>query len=124
MTSPSANAHIEQAGANLAHAEWLLTTRSHDLTARQWAVTAIFYSALHAMTAHLLAQGVSVKSHTERVKAIMNPVHGVPLPVMQAYRRLEEKSRGARYELRVFATGDVRDLLDQELAIISAFAGM
>jgi hypothetical protein len=51
-----------QARANREHAEWLLASRPTDATAMQWAVTATFYSALHAISAYLLARGTRATS--------------------------------------------------------------
>ena len=124
MTIPSLNDHLTQARENRAHAEWLLTTNRTDPTALQWAVTATFYSALHGLTAYLMGQGVTSKSHRSREVALTAAGSGVPPSVIEAYRLLEEWSRGARYELWVFIPRDVRGLLDQELAAIAAFVGM
>ena len=51
-----------QARANREHAEWLLASRPTDATAMQWAVTATIYSALHAISAYLLARGTRATS--------------------------------------------------------------
>ena len=56
--------HLARARENRAHAEWLINERPTDPTAVQWAVTAVFYSALHGLTAYLMARGVNVSSHT------------------------------------------------------------
>jgi hypothetical protein len=124
MTVPTVNDYLVQARANRDHAEWLLAMRSADPTARQWAVTAMFYSALHGVTANLLSQGVGVRNHTERMRALMDPTSGVPRGVRSAYRALEVRSRGARYELRSFTAQEVRNLLDQELVAVAAFVGI
>lgn len=124
MTAPTANDHMAQARANLAHAEWLLTMNPTDPTARQWAATAAFYSALQAITSYLLAQGVTVNNHFERGQAIFDPANGVPRHIIRAYRRLEFRSRDARYNLRSFTLQDVRGLLNQELAAVAAFTGL
>lgn len=97
---------------------------SNDPTALQWAVTATFYSVLHALTAHLLSRGVRVWDHRMRSQAIADPINGVPVSIRDDYRLLERRSRQARYLLRRFARQSVRDLLDQELARIAAFTGM
>jgi hypothetical protein len=124
MSSPTPSEHLDQARDNRAHAEWLISVKPTDPTALQWATTAAFYSALHGLTAYLLARGWVVRSHTARVQALDDPNSGVPASVLDAYRMLEDLSRGARYELWVFTAQDVRDLLDQELAAIAAFPGM
>ena len=124
MSSPTPQDHLNQARANRDHAEWLLSTNARDPTARQWATTAAFYSALHALTAHLMTRGVQVWDHKTRAQAITNPVNGVPSSIHDDYRFLERRSRQARYQLRRFTVQEVRDLLDQELAAIAAFTGM
>jgi hypothetical protein len=43
--------HRAEALANRRIAELLLATQPQDATALRWAVTATFYSALHALTA-------------------------------------------------------------------------
>src|SRR5215207_858068 len=99
MTVPTANDHLVQARANRDHAEWLLAMNAADPTARQWAVTAAFYCALHGLTAYLIARGVNVTNHTARARALWDANSGVPRSVYRAYRRLDEACRGARYEL-------------------------
>jgi hypothetical protein len=90
----------------------------------QWAVTATFYSALHALSAYLLVQGIQVSSQVARNRVLSNPINGVPRDVHNAYRDLDEYSRDACYELWTFALQDVRDRLDRELATIATFTGM
>lgn len=124
MTVPSVGNHLNQARANREHAEWLLTSRPNDPTALQWAVTATFYSALHGLTAYLMARGITVSDHTRRAHALANPANGVPPSLHDDYRNLERRSRQARYLLRRFSVQQVRDLLDRQLATIAAFVGM
>jgi hypothetical protein len=124
MSSPTPSDHLDQGRDNRAHAEWLIATNPTDQTALQWATTVAFYSALHGLTAFLLARGSTARSHTARAQALDDPNNGVPASVLDAYRMLEDLSRGARYELWVFTRQDVRDLQDQELAAIATFTGM
>jgi hypothetical protein len=44
--------------------------------------------------------------------------------VYDAYRTLHDHSQDARYSLLPFTDIEVRDLLDQELAIVAVFTGM
>ena len=124
MTSPTPAEHLNQARANRNHAEWLVATSPNDPTALQWAVTATFYSALHALTAHLLVRHVRVWDHRMRSQAIADPINGVPASIRDDYRLLERRSRQTRYLLRRFGRQRVQELLDQELARIAAFTGM
>jgi uncharacterized protein (UPF0332 family) len=124
VTVPTAYNHLVQARENRSHAEWLLASRPQDPTTLQWAVTAAFYSALHGLTAHLMARGVIVRNHQARFKALADPNSGVPLNIYDGYRALHERSLRSRYDLRTFTFQQVRDLLDQELATIATFTGM
>jgi len=124
MTAPSVNDYLEKARGNRAHAEWLFSTLPNDQFALQWTVTAAFYSALHGVSAYLLALGVQVSNHTARAKALGDPANGVPPDVLVAYRRLEAQSRQARYMHSTFTGQRVRNLLDHELAAIASFTGM
>ena len=124
MSSPTLSDHLNQARANRDHAEWLLASRPHDNTALQWAATAAFYSALHALTAHLLRIGVRVTDHRSRFLALTNPAYGVPRQIVQMYRLLEGRSCAARYLLWSYTAQDIRNLLDRQLAAIAAFTGM
>src|SRR6185503_15229751 len=99
VSSPTPADHLNQARANRDHAEWLIATSPNDPTALQWAVTAAFYSALHALTAHLLARGVQVWDHRMRTQALADPRNGVPLSIHDNYRLLERRSRQGRYLL-------------------------
>ena len=81
--------HRAEALANRAFAEELIATRPHDQNALRWAVTATFYSALHAMTAYLISRGVTVGSHDDRSTALADPRHGVPNDVFEAYQFLK-----------------------------------
>ena len=124
MTAPSVNDYLDKARGNRSHAEWLFSMLPHDQIALQWVVTVAFYSALHGVSAYLLALGVQVTNHTARAKALGDPANGVPPAVLVAYRTLEARSRQARYMHKTFARQDVRDLLDRDLAAIAAFTGM
>ena len=124
MTVPNVGNHLAQARANCDHAEWLLSVRPVDPTALQWAVTVAFYGALHGLTAYLMSRGVQVRDHTSRGHARADPANGVPPVVYDSYRLLERRSRQSRYMLRRFTWRRVRDLLDQELAVVATFVGM
>ena len=58
--------HRAAALANRAHAEWLLAEKANDPDALRWAVTATFYSALHAVSVHLVRRGIIVATHVDR----------------------------------------------------------
>jgi hypothetical protein len=55
---------------------------------------------------------------------LVDPSHGVPRDVYEAYHKLADFSRDDRYTLATFSVRKVRDLLDHELAAIATFVGM
>jgi hypothetical protein len=116
--------HRAEAVANRELAEYLLAARPNEPTALRWAVTATFYSALHALTAHLITQGVAVTSHHDRSLALANPANGVPLDVFKAYQFLKRRSMGSRYYLQTFAPWQVQRLLDVPLKIVFDSVGL
>jgi hypothetical protein len=116
--------HRAEAVANRRIAEQLLASQADDPTALRWAVTAAFYSALHALTAHLISQGVTVINHEDRSSALADPRHGVPQDVFDAYQFLKRRSTGARYYVQTFVPYQVRRLLDVPLRVIFDFVGL
>jgi hypothetical protein len=92
-------AHLDQARANLAHAEYLLSSRRSDPTAVQWAMSAVFYCAVHCVEAHLATFNVHCKTHGERRRALVDPQYQIPLPVQLGYIHLQDWSEQARYEV-------------------------
>jgi hypothetical protein len=116
--------HRAEALANRRIAEQLLASHANDPTALRWAVTATFYGALHALTAHLIALGVTVTSHEDRSIALADPRNGIPPDVFQAYEFLKRRSTGARHYVQTFEPWQVQRLLDVPLKVIFDFAGL
>lgn len=114
--------HLRQARANLAHAEGLLRATPADPTAMQWAVTAAFYCAVHCIEAHLARYRLHSRTHQDRVRHMTDPRVGIPPSVYAAYRRLKQRSEGARYLLWQFDAATVQqEVLGQYVTIITAF---
>jgi hypothetical protein len=114
--------HLRQARANLAHAEGLLRGSPSDPTAAQWAVTAAFYCAVHCIEAHLAAHHLHSRTHRDRARHMADPRVGIPRAVYTAYRRLKERSEGARYLLWQFDAATVeQEILGQYLASVTRF---
>jgi hypothetical protein len=120
----SEGVHRAEALANRAHAEWLLSIRPNDRVALRWAATATFYSALHAISAHLVARNIMVSRHEDRARAMADPAAGIPEDVLDAYQYLQRRSVGARYYARLFSAGEVRYLVDVPLATVLTFVGL
>ena len=82
----------KQSGHNRRHYEWLHRTRPRDVP--DWKVSALFYSALHRVSYHLVVlTGAHPKNHAERNRRVE-----AELPhVFDAYRDLYMMSIQARY---------------------------
>jgi hypothetical protein len=83
--------HWEQARGNEGFYEEIGADRS---STPEWAMTALFYAALHYAQAAFVFLGVSPSDHTERKRALRTTFRSVA-PV---YEALEDASRRARYE--------------------------
>lgn len=87
---PSKEEHLLKAERNQKFAETLTATQYLD-----WAVTVLFYAALHYVDAVLAVSGIDPNDHTERQDAI---VRNITLKrIYPEYRTLEVLSRNARY---------------------------
>jgi hypothetical protein len=81
-----------------------------------WAVTVLFYSALHWMRALAAQEGYQIKAYKSYRKGILGEEEvftGTPVFTQQAfewYSHLKDDSRDARYEMRQFSEVDFRDL--------------
>lgn len=116
--------HRAEALANCDHAEWLISEKSGDPVAMRWAATAIFYSAMHAVSAFLVAQNINVSSHQDRADVMNDPALGIPEAVRNAYQYLKRRSVGARYHARLFSVGELRYLIDVRLGTVLTYFGV
>lgn len=74
-----------------------------------WAVTALFYCALHWLRALLAQEGYQVRNYRDEEDAITGT--GVfTLQALEWYRHLKDSSRLARYGTTEFSTSAYRDL--------------
>lgn len=117
---PDTRAHLAQAE----HNEQFLETLSLPATPYlDWAVTVIFYAALHyirALAARHQFTNISTYADMDRVFERV-PVFRRNREVYVDYRQLKDDSRVARYECRSLAASEVTDLRDGELARIRRF---
>ena len=70
---------------------------------QDWALTAIFYSALHYVDAMLGDRGATVSTHHERDKAVARNLQFL----RKDYKNLERKAIDARYEDESFSEQDL-----------------
>lgn len=99
--------HLDGADANLAFGQAIAAAQPDDPVALGWAVTAVFYAAVHEARAYLRAR------HGRRIVA-HEDMRGVwdAFPEMRAgkapYTELKQQSESARYYLnRAFTADDV-----------------
>lgn len=75
-----------------------------------WAVTAMFYSAMHMIDQVLAHSGnVHPRSHQQRRSAIGQ--QSQLAPIYRDYRELEWQSQRSRYECATFTVTEVQDLI-------------
>lgn len=111
---PDRAAHEQRALDNEEFANVRLDARLTDVE-RAWIATAYFYAALHWVEAYLAARQPPEhsRSHTTRKQTIsQDPKLSAIQPL---YRDLEDASRDARDELRVFTEAEVRALATTKL---------
>jgi hypothetical protein len=101
MPPTSAN-HVKKADANR---EFGYGMNAAHPTSAGWALTAMFYSALHYTQAYLLKTGVQTDSHGDLFEAIkfdpkLKGIYG-------QYRYLFDYGFNARYRLIVYGKSDV-----------------
>jgi hypothetical protein len=91
----SAQGFLEQAGHNRRVADALL--QGKPPISRQWAVTCLFYAALHYVNAHVSSHGQPVPAdHGARDLGVSRFMRSV----YPAYRWLRTRSEAARYGMR------------------------
>jgi hypothetical protein len=101
----TAESHLAGARSNLDFGDYLLVGQSPEPTAVGWAITSLFYCAVHALRGYLLARhGVVVSSHEDiRTYELKYPEikrAGAP------YKHLKQQSESARSYLNPRFTWD------------------
>lgn len=97
------------------HAEHLAQAQVNEVLSRElqggpsldWAVTTLFYAALHLVEATLAPQGHS-RTHVERDRTVRQ--HPQLRPIYGHYRELKERSLQARYDCQMFNLATVQQL--------------
>lgn len=113
-------AHLGQG----AHNDQFLTTFDLATTPYlDWAVTVIFYAALHyirALAARYLFANISTYGELDRIFERLDVFRRYP-DIYGDYRQLKDDSRAARYDMRKFSSPEVGGLRDEELRRIREF---
>jgi hypothetical protein len=94
---PNLNDHIERAEANESFARSLDQSQPFYV---DWAITILFYAALHYIDAYLAVKSFHPANHPVRDNAIDN--NGSLKPIFNDYRRLKDVSEAARYGIAQF----------------------
>jgi len=114
---PTTTQHLAQAATNETLAlAW-------EVTAPEWAATALFYAALHYVDAFFYLDGQinhsldGFKSHEVRTREVSLRLGFV----YQEYQRLLDRSRNARYDCIAFDTRKVQNLRAHNLLPIRQY---
>lgn len=106
------------------HNEQLVSSvLSAGSTFLDWAVTGLFYSALHYCRAVMAKNGftnVSTYAEMDQHFSVLAPLKRRP-DIFQDYRQLKDDSRAARYDMWNPSLNEVNDLRKQEFARIRQF---
>jgi hypothetical protein len=113
--------HFQRARDNRRFAEQLVADSGTDSCATTWAVTVVFYAAVHCIEGHLARQSEHSRNHDDRRLRMLDSRFGVPERVFNAYRRLEDWSRSGRYEQETLSADFVRERAIPSLALITTF---
>lgn len=90
--------HLKGARDNLAFADQLRAVANQDVCVIRWAITALFYSAVHAVRGYLVARhGVTVISHQQMRD--LERDHPELMKTKVDYDQLKQQSHTARYYL-------------------------
>jgi len=112
---PSEGVHRHQAEHNRQFLDWL----DLDVTTYlDWAVTAMFYTAVHLVEWLLATKGLHSDTHDNRHQA-MGRVSELK-PIYADYRELETQSRRSRYEGAQFSRDFVKSQLMPKLEKIES----
>jgi hypothetical protein len=96
---PTPYEHIAQARANEA-----LSLRL-ELSEPDWALTIMFYAALHWVSAYLALVGIFATTHQTRSRAIYSRTELAA--IRNHYFFMQDKSEGARYDCVHFSASDI-----------------
>jgi len=92
------------------HNEQFLNVRKlSDSGFVDWAVTVLFYSALHWMRALAAPEGFQIKGYKDE-EDVFKGTGVFTDEAYEWYRQLKEDSRVARYKMRQFSESDFEDL--------------
>ena len=104
--------HLEQFERNLAVSSRLEASDDFD-----WAVTTLFYAALHLMQAYMIQHDLKADSHRRREQLML--AHSGLRIVVDQYRALRSLSEHARYECRRFSREEFESIRNGSFATVT-----
>lgn len=107
---PARDNHLRQAQHNEA---FVVSLNLDSTDYLDWAVTGIFYAALHYVESFLASQNIHSSSHGFRLHVFQEQQN--LKPIYNQYRVLKTRSENARYDLQQFSPVEVRELISAEL---------
>lgn len=111
-----AAAHLTKARHNFELYQKLRSERTH----LDWAITLLFYTALHLVQSYACQHGPWVpRDHYERARFVNEELR----PIYHPYRDLEDRSKNMRYDLHETTTAEVEAWHDVEFQRIAAHLG-
>jgi uncharacterized protein (UPF0332 family) len=105
---PTPQEHLTQASKNEA---FYRQNCGGDATARQWAMVALFYCAMHEVQAFIVAHGQRPESHSDRTAVLRANEFQLGKDLRRHYRRLIQYGHDVRY---AFLEPTPQDLTDAE----------
>lgn len=114
---PSVAEHQQKAESNLRLFEKLLAEGECC-----WAVTVLFYAAVHLGRGAAVAKGFGPFTSHYDFEARLSRDLKVPGHVWNAYRELKDEAESARYDVRTFQPADVTRLRTLRFAVFETWA--
>jgi hypothetical protein len=116
VLNEDANDHLAQARRN--YRLYLQLRAGGEFT--EWALTVLFYTAVHLVQAYAAQHGPWVPAnHGERAEYIRERLG----PVFHDYRDLQDRSEDVRYDLWTISEGELAEWHDRQFAHIAAYLG-
>jgi uncharacterized protein (UPF0332 family) len=121
---PTVQEHLRIAQEFLAFAAWLRQSGRDDAVTVGWAITNIYYAALHTASAYVLARhGVRAESHADRDRWFRpNGFPELSRLDRADYFELKRQSEAQRYRGEQFTWADFERLRDRGEHFVAKFA--
>ena|SRR6266850_1482943 len=112
---------VNQHKAKAEHNEAFVSTFDLSTTPfLDWAVTGIFYAALHYVRAFAASKRITNISSYGEMDKLFDRIAGLK-QLYRHYRFLKDESRAARYEVRAFTRPEVEEMQRLDLAAIKHY---